>query len=43
MVIGDMVFHISSIFLNEDRATSTPTEKLLTHIDMQMKKEEIKA
>lgn len=43
MVIGDMVFHISSVFLNEDRATSTPTEKLLSHIDMQMKKEEIKA
>jgi len=43
MVIGDMVFHITSVFLDEDRATSTPTDKQLSHIDMQMKKETAKA
>ena len=39
VVIGDMTYHISSVFLNEDVRTSTPTDKLLSHIDMQMKKE----
>ncbi len=39
MVIGDMTFHISSVFLVDDSVTATPTDKLLTHIDMQMKNE----
>ena len=39
MRIGDMTFHITSVFQNEDKATSTPTDKLLAHIDMQMENE----
>ena len=39
MVIGGKVFHISSVLQDEDTATSTPTEKLLSHIDLQLKKE----
>lgn len=39
MVIGDMTYHISSVLLDEGVRTSTPTDKLLSHIDMQMENE----
>ena len=41
MAIGDMTFHISSVFLVNDDVTATPTDKLLTHIDMQIKNEKV--
>lgn len=39
MDVGGKVFHITSVFQDLDHATSTPTEKLLEHIDLQIKKE----
>ena len=39
MVIGGKVFHITSVFSGEDTSSTTPTGKLLSHIDRQLQKD----
>lgn len=39
MVIGGKVFHITSVFSGEDTSSTTPTGKLLSHIDQQLQKD----
>ena len=39
MVIGGKVFHITSVFSGEDTSSTTPTDKLLSHIDRQLQKD----
>ena len=39
MVIGGKVFHITSVFSGEDISSTTPTDKLLSHIDRQLQKD----
>ena len=40
MVIGGKVFHITSVFSGEDTSSTTPTGKLLSHIDRQLQKDQ---
>ena len=39
MVIGGKVFHIASVFQGGEKNPSTPTGKLLSHIDRQLQKD----
>ena len=39
MVIGGKVFHIASVFQGGEKTPSTPTGKLLSHIDRQLQKD----
>lgn len=39
MVIGGKVFHIASVFQGGEKPPSTPTGKLLSHIDRQLQKD----
>ena len=39
MVIGGKVFHIASVFQGGENPSSTPTGKLLSHIDRQLQKD----
>lgn len=39
MLIGGKVFHIASVFSGEDTSSTTPTGKLLSHIDRQLQKD----